>query len=368
MFKWCRRQSLTGPDPDTMPDPASRAYPRRYVIDYVEETPYTAHAGDRAPAWRIWLALLVVYVVWGSTYLAIAVVVDTMPPLLSASVRHLIAGVLLFAVLAARHGPGVIRLSRAELIGSAFVGLALLLGGNGLVMLAERDVPSGLTALIIAIVPLWVVLLRLAFGERVGRGTLLGVAVGFAGVAVLVVPDGLSGSGSLVGTLFLVLAGISWAFGSYYSRRLRLPANPFVSTAAQLLLGGLGLAVAGVATGEASLVEPARFSPESVLALGYLVVFGSLLGYTAYTWLLQATSVSKVATYAYVNPVVAIFLGWLVLNEQITATIVVGGAMIVLSVGLVVRTESRPVASVAVMPADVSPAEGRQGLAEPADR
>jgi drug/metabolite transporter (DMT)-like permease len=304
--------------------------------------------GDRAPAWQIWLALFVVYVVWGSTYLAIAVVVQTMPPLLSASIRHLIAGVLLFAVLAVRHGPGVLRLNRAEMIGSAFVGLALLLGGNGLVMLAERDVPSGLTALIIAIVPLWVVLLRLGFGERVGRGTLFGVAVGFAGVAVLVLPDGLSGSTSLIGTVFLVLAGISWAFGSYYSRRLRLPSNPFVSTGAQLLLGGLGLAVAGLLAGEMGLVQPARFSTESVVALGYLVVFGSLLGYTAYTWLLQATSVSKVATYAYVNPVVAIFLGWLVLNEQITPAIVIGGAMIVVSVGLVVRTESRPAASVAV--------------------
>jgi drug/metabolite transporter (DMT)-like permease len=296
---------------------------------------------ERAPAWLIWSALIVVYVVWGSTYLAIRLVVETMPPLLSGSGRFLVAGALMSAFLILRHGPSVLRLSRQEWLGSAFVGLALLLGGNGLVMLGERDVPSGLAALIIAVVPLWVVVLRLLFAEQVRRGTVLGVLVGFAGVGVLVVPRGAGGEVALEGMLMLVAAGASWALGSFYSRRLTLPPNPFVSTAAQLVLGGLGLAVAGVLTGELGLLRPERFSTESVVSLLYLVFFGSVLAYTAYTWLLQVTSVSKVSTYAYVNPVVALLLGWAILAEEIGVSMIVGGAMIVVAVGLVVRTESR---------------------------
>jgi drug/metabolite transporter (DMT)-like permease len=296
---------------------------------------------ERAPAWLIWSALIVVYVVWGSTYLAIRLVVETMPPLLSGSGRFLVAGALMCAFLVLRHGPSVLRLSRQEWLGSAFVGLALLLGGNGLVMLGERDVPSGLAALIIAVVPLWVVVLRLLFAEQVRRGTVLGVLVGFAGVGVLVVPRGAGGEVALEGMLMLVAAGASWALGSYYSRRLTLPPNPFVSTAAQLVLGGLGLAVAGVLTGELGLLRPERFSTESVVSLLYLVFFGSIVAYTAYTWLLQVTSVSKVSTYAYVNPVVALLLGWAILAEEIGFSMIVGGAMIVVAVGLVVRTESR---------------------------
>ncbi|MDQ3937696.1 MAG: EamA family transporter [Chloroflexota bacterium] len=302
----------------------------------------SVQTGDRAPGWLIWLALLIVYVVWGSTYLAIKLVVETMPPLLSASARFLVAGLVVYGVLVARRGPGVIRLTRAELLGAGFVGLALLLGGNGLVMLGERHVPSGLAALIIAVVPLWVMVLRLAFSESVRRGTLLGVLVGFAGVGVLVLPRGMSGDVALGGMLMLVLAGASWAIGSYYSRRLSLPGDPLVSTSAQLILGGLGLAAAGLVSGELGLVRFERFSAESVISLVYLVLFGSILAYTAYTWLLQATTVSKVSTYAYVNPVVAILLGWLVLREQITLSIIVGGAMIVVAVGVVIRTESRP--------------------------
>jgi drug/metabolite transporter (DMT)-like permease len=300
------------------------------------------HTAESAPAWMIWGALVVVYVVWGSTYLAIRVVVDTMPPLLSGSWRFLVAGIILYALLVMRSGPRVLRLSRAELIGATAVGWALLVGGNGLVMAGERDVPSGLAALIIAIVPLWVVLLRLVFREQIRWGTLFGVLIGFAGVAVLVVPRGIDGSIALGGMLMLIVAGASWAVGSYYSRRLALPSDPLVSTAAQMLAGGVGLAAAGVLTGELELLQPAAFSSESVVSLLYLVVFGSLVGYTAYTWLLQNTTISKVSTYAYVNPVVALFLGWAILREEITASIIVGGLMIVVAVGLVIRTETRP--------------------------
>jgi drug/metabolite transporter (DMT)-like permease len=223
-----------------------------------------------------------------------------------------------------------------------------------MVMLGQREVPSGLAALIIAVVPLWVVVLRLLFGERVHRGTLLGVVVGFAGVAVLVVPRGISGTVALGGMLLLIAAAASWAAGSYLSRRLRLPADPFVSTAAQLICGGLGLGVFGVLVGEVGLLEGAQFSSRSIIGVLYLISFGSILAYTAYTWLLQHAPVSKVATYAYVNPVVALALGALVLSEEISLTILLGGAMIVVAVGMVIRTEARP--RVAVGALDAPPA------------
>ena len=310
-----------------------------------------------APGWLIWTALLIVYVVWGSTYLAIAIVVDSMPPLLSASGRFLLAGALVAGFLALRLGPRVLALSRDQVLGSGFVGLALLLGGNGLVVLGERDVPSGLAALIIAVVPLWVILLRLLFREQVARGTLVGVLIGFAGVAVLVVPGGISGAVDLAGMLMLVVAGASWAVGSYYSKRLALPRNPFVSTAGDHLGGGLGLVVVGLLAGELGMLGSGQaFATESVIALAYLVVFGSILAFSAYTWLLQHAPVSKVATYAYVNPVVALILGVAFRDEAVGLAIVSGGAMIVVAVGLVIRTESRPRVSVGAL--DAPPMQG----------
>jgi drug/metabolite transporter (DMT)-like permease len=299
-----------------------------------------ARADRGAQEWQIWLALGTVYLVWGSTYLAIRVVVETMPPLLSAGSRHLVAGLIIFCLVALRGGLGALRLRRSEWLGAGLVGLALLLGGNGLVMLGERDVPSGLAALIVGVVPLFVVVLRRLFGERIGRGTILGVVVGFAGVAVLVVPRGVSGSVEFGGTLLLILAAASWSAGSYFSRRLDLPDDPLASTGAQMLAGGAGLLLVGALVGEPGLVQPDHFSTASLLSLAYLVVLGSVVGYTAYTWALAHAPVSRVATYAYVNPVVAIFLGWLVLDEQVDLTVLLGAVLIIVSVGLVIRTES----------------------------
>ncbi len=310
---------------------------------------------DAAAEWQVWAALLVVYVVWGSTYLAIRLVVETMPPLLAASGRFITAGLVIATILVLRRGPSILRVSRSELAGASFVGFALLLGGNGLVSLGERDVPSGLAALIIAIVPLYVVLLRLTASEQVRRGTLVGVVVGIAGVAVLVVPRGLTGSVELAGMVMLLLSAASWAIGSYFSRRVALPSNPFVSTAAQLVVGGLALGVSGLIAGEIELLRPERFSTTAVLSLAYLIVFGSIVAYTAYTWLLQNAAVSKVSTYAYVNPVVAIVLGWAIVGEEVNLTMVVGGAMIVLAVGVVIRTETRPHEAVAA--AEAPPAQ-----------
>lgn len=365
MFKWCRFELEVRSDNEKN-DLARRrrqsenlrkrlrsthSVPRSYRLGATVTPVERPAASDSAPPWLIWAALIVVYVVWGSTYLAIALVVQTMPPLLAASFRFIVAGLLIAGFLVIRRGPSVLRLSRAEVGGTAFVGLALLLGGNGMVMLGQREVPSGLAALIIAVVPLWVVVIRTLFAERVARGTLVGVLVGFAGVAVLVVPRGINGTVALGGMLLLIVAAASWAFGSFYSNRLRLPRDPFTSTAAQLLTGGLGLGVVGVLTGELAELDHAQFSTASVAGLLYLISFGSILAYTAYTWLLQHAPVSKVSTYAYVNPVVALLLGWLVLGEDVGLSIALGGSMILVAVGLVIRTEARARRSVGALEA-----------------
>jgi drug/metabolite transporter (DMT)-like permease len=287
-------------------------------------------------------ALLTVYVVWGSTYLAIRVMVETMPPLLAAGVRFGVAGAIFLAVLRLRGGPGKLRATRSELLGAALIGNLLCFGGNGLVTVAERDVPSGLAALIIGSVPLWVVVMRSIHGDRVPRATLAGVLVGFVGLAILVLPGDRPGDAPLGWVLLIVAASVSWAAGSFYSRRTPLPREALVSTGWQMLFGGLGMVFVGTLVGEWPDVDLGAFSTDSVLAFGYLIVFGSLLAFTAYTWLLRNAPISTVATYAYVNPVIAIFLGWAILDEEITATVVAGAAAIVLSVAAVVRRESEP--------------------------
>jgi drug/metabolite transporter (DMT)-like permease len=283
----------------------------------------------------IWSALGAVYLIWGSTYLAIAIAVETLPPLLSAGVRFLIAGLVLLGFIAARRG---LRVGREQLIGAAVVGLLLLVGGNGFVVLAERTVPSGLTALIIASVPLWIVVFRRIAGDRIHGSTFIGVAVGFAGVAFLVVPRGASGADPS-GLLLLLVATVSWALGTFLAPRLRMPRDALLSTGIQQLAGGIVLVVLGAAMGELGHLEPATWSANSLLALGYLVVFGSLVAFTAYSWLLQHAPVSLVSTYAYVNPVVAVFLGALILAEPVTPSILIGAAIIVAAVAFIVTRE-----------------------------
>jgi len=229
---------------------------------------------------------------------------------------------------------------RRRLASVALVGALLLLGGNGLVVLAEQTVPSALTALIIASTPIWVVVLRTITGDRVARGTLLGVAVGFVGVGALVVPAGLSGNVEALGLGMLIIASICWATGSFVSSRLPLPADPFVSTSYQMLAGGALMLVAGTLRGEPFAPATWVETPDALLALGYLVVFGSLAAFSAYTWLLQHAPISRVATYAYVNPVVAVVLGAVILSESITPAMLVGGAVIVTGVALIIRHEA----------------------------
>lgn len=296
---------------------------------------------QQAPEWKVWLALVIVYVVWGSTYLAIRVMVTGaggLPPLLAGGVRHIAAALIIFGLLLLWRGRSAMRPTRSEVFGGAIVGLLLLLGGNGLVVLGEQQVPSGFTALIVAIVPLCVVVLRWLFRERVAAGTIIGVVAGFAGVAILVIPEGASGRIDTLSMLMIIGASISWSLGTFLSKRLDMPREPLVSTGVQMVSGGGALLGVGTLLGEA--VHPEQFGSDQLLSLGYLIVFGSVVAYTAYTWALIHTSVSRVSTYAYVNPVVAVILGYILLDEQIDATMVIGAAVIIVSVWLVIRTEA----------------------------
>jgi drug/metabolite transporter (DMT)-like permease len=288
----------------------------------------------------VWLCLGIVYVVWGSTYLAIRVAVETMPPLLMGAARFAVAGLLLYAIARLRGAPSVRTLTRAQLGASWLVGSLLVAGGNGVVNVAEQYIPSSLAALVISSVPLWVVLMRRVTGESVPLLTLGSVAVGFCGVALLLLPGGATDSGKPIGFVLVVLAAFSWALGSFTSRKLPLPRNALLSTSVQMTAGAVTMLVAGLALGEANDVHPDRFSTDSLLAFAYLIFIGSLVAYTAYVWLLQNAPISKVATYAYVNPVIAIFLGWSILSEHVTATTLAGAAVIVCSVAATVRRES----------------------------
>ena len=282
----------------------------------------------------------VVYVVWGSTYLAIRIVVEEAPPLTSMGIRYVVAGALLAAILATRGGVRRLALSRKEALGAAFLGLMLPLMGNGMVSVGEdMGAPSGVTALLIAVTPLMIVLFRSAEGDRPSRRTLVGVFLGFTGLAYLILAGHSGGSHDLRlgAALVIMLAATCWAIGSYVQPRLWLPADVFVIAVYEMLFGGLMLLTVGRVAGESFTAD---YSPRIWLALAYLIVFGSWLAFTAYAWLLQNAPISKVSTYAYVNPVVAIVLGFLILDEVVTPVTVVGAAIIVVAVALVVRIEN----------------------------
>ena len=288
----------------------------------------------------LWIALVTVYLVWGSTYLAIRVVVETVPPLLAMGVRFLTAGVLLGAFLVVRRGPAVLRVPPRALGGAAVVGLLLLLGGNGGVAVAEQTVPSGVTALLVAATPLWLVCLRTLASDRPSRRSLLGTVVGFLGIAVLVRPGAALGQGVASWGPFTVIGAAGcWALGSFLASRLPMPDDAFVATTWKMLTGGVGLVVVGLLAGEADGFTVRQVSDAAWAWLVYLVLIGSLVGFSAYVWLLHHAPISLTATYAYVNPVVAVALGALVLAEPITAGVLVGGAIVVLGVALVVSAE-----------------------------
>ncbi|MFG3698945.1 EamA family transporter [Micromonospora sp. NPDC047620] len=300
-------------------------------------------AAAAAPA-LVWTALLLVYVVWGSTYLGIRIAVESMPPLGSAAARFAAAGLVLAIVLRLRRGPGALRVDRRQLGSAALVGVLLLAGGNGLVALAESGppgvaVPSGIAALLVATVPLLVVLLRTVTGDRPRFWTLAGVTLGFVGLVLLVLPTGGADAVPLAGALTIVAGAASWSIGSFLSGRIRMPADPFVATVYEMFAGAAALAVLAVGRGELRGFDPGQVTGRSWLALAYLMLAGSLVAFTAYVWLLHHAPISLVATYAYVNPAVAVALGALFVAEPVTAQVLLGGAVIVAGVALVVSTE-----------------------------
>src|SRR6266550_2730387 len=276
----------------------------------------------------MWTALVTVYVIWGSTYLGIAVAGETIPPLFAASTRFITAGALMAGVVRLRGGS--LRVSRRALVSCVLIG-ALLPGANAVLFVAERNVPTGLASLIIASVPLWIVVLRLVGRERLPWPALAGVGIGFAGVAVLAHP---SGGATAWGIALCVISALMWSTGTVLSARLTMPVDPFAATAYEMLAGGLLML-------PISLFTVHHFSPSSSSILGwiYLVTFGSIVGYTAYVWLLASAPLGLVSTYAYVNPIVAIMLGVLFRGESVTWRLLIGAAIVVVAVAAVVRRE-----------------------------
>ena len=287
---------------------------------------------------KVWLALATIYLVWGSTFMAVTVAVRDLPPFLSMGIRHLVAGGLLLAWALPRGDRAGDRIAWRQLGAAAIFGGALFLAGHGGLAWAQQTVPSGVTALLMGSIPLWVALLdRVVFGKRLHRLAGVGLVTGFVGLALLVDPFG-EGRIDRVGAAVAVFAGFAWAAGSLYSRGAPLPRRPIVAAGLAALCGGVLLTATATVTGE---LGEARFTPEALAAVAYLIVFGTLLGFSAYVWLLRAAPTSLVATYAYVNPIVAVFLGWALLGEEITLQVLAAGAAIVVSVALIVATSNR---------------------------
>lgn len=309
--------------------------------------------GTPPTAFRLVVTFAVVYVIWGSTYLAIRIGIESFPPLLLAGIRHLTTGVLTYPLLRWKTGE---RPAATQWKTSAITGLLLMLFGNGGVCLAEKTVPSGVAALLVATVSLWMVLLDwLRPGGRRPAGRVIsGVVLGFAGLVLLVGPSRLGGSERVdpTGALILVIASFAWACGSLYSKHGALPHSATLGVAMQSLCGGIGLCLAALATGEFSQLHVALVSTRSWFAILYLIGFGSVLGFSAYLYILKNSTAARVATYAFVNPVVALFLGWLILSEPMTLRSFLAAAVILTAVLLVITAPRR-----AALGSDPAPGE-----------
>jgi drug/metabolite transporter (DMT)-like permease len=284
---------------------------------------------------KVWIALATVYVIWGSTYLGIELAGETIPPLFAVAVRFILAGLLLAAFTRWRRGAQAFRVNRGQLATTVLVG-ALLPGANAVLFVAEQHVGTGIASLIIGSVPLWLVVLRITNGDRPPTAALVSVLVGFGGLALLVRP---TGDSPLRWLLLVVGSAVMWAVGTYLASRLPMPRDSFAATAYEMLAGGLILLPIGLLTTHPHFSE---FSGRSIFGFVYLVTFGSVIGYTAYVWLLDNAPLGTVATYAYVNPVVAIALGAIVLHESLSWTVVLGAALVLACVAVVVRRESVP--------------------------
>ncbi len=300
------------------------------------------HVPAKPPRWQIATAFAAIYLIWGSTYLAIRFAVETFPPFLMAGMRFLVAGAILYPWSRLR---GASQPVRSHWLAAAVVGGLLLLGGNGGGVWAAQRVPSGLTALLIGTVPLWMALLDglRPGGVKPNNGVMVGLLLGLFGIVLLVGPGRLAGARQvdLVGAAVLILASLSWATGSLYSRRAQLPASPLLATAMEMLAGGALLLIASLLVGEWTRFDSSALSLRSWLALGYLIIFGALVGFTAYIWLLRVSTPAHVSTYAYVNPVVAIFLGWAFAGEPLTARTLLAAAVIVAAVVIITTYRAR---------------------------
>ena len=285
-------------------------------------------------------AFAVIYLVWGSTYLAIRVAIESMPPFLMAGTRFLIAGALMYGWSRLRGAP---RPGRPAWRAALLLGALFLLGGNGGVVWAEQFVASGLAAVLVALMPIWTAIVEWARpgGRRPGLMTTAGLLTGFAGVALLLAPGSAGTAIDPVGAIVLIGASLSWAIASVISKGMPLPASGAQSSGMQMLAGGALLVLAGLATGEAGAVRPEAITPRSLAALLYLITFGSLLGFGAFTWLLRVTTPARVATYAYVNPVVAVVLGWALLGEPFGPRELAAAAVIVGGVALITTAKLR---------------------------
>ncbi len=302
------------------------------------------HAGHPSRA-KIVLAFAAIYVLWGSTYLAIKFAIETIPPFWMAGVRFLVAGSILFAFMRVRGAP---RPTRENWLAAAKVGGLLLLAGNGALVWSEQRVPSGLAAILLATIPIWMVLLDSLRkdGTRLVGGVAGGLGIAVTGLVILVGPAKLWGSTrvDILGASVLVLGALSWAVGSLYSRGANLPASPFLASAMEMLAGGAMLIVLGFLAGESGQLHWRAITLRSAGGLVYLVGFGSLLGFTAYIWLLQVVSTARISTYAYVNPIVAVFIGWLFAGERVSSRELLATVTIVGAVALILSHPARPMA------------------------
>lgn len=325
--------------------------------------PTQASAARPASALMIWAGLITLYLVWGSTYLGIRLAIDSMPPYLMIAVRFFVAGGLLFGWSLVKGDVRAAPPTKREWLDSLIVGTLLLCGGMGLVAWAELTLPTGIVALLVALMPAWVVVLgRVFFGERLVPLVVVGIVIGLVGVAVLVGPS-TSGSLDPSGLAAVLVSPILWGSGSLYAaHRARLPKAPLLASGMQMLCAGVVALLIALVIGEWQQFDPSRVTVESLAALAYLVVVGSIVGFGAYVWLLRAAPLSKVTTYAYVNPVVAFILGAIVLGEPITAQTGIAAAIIVVAVALIVTARGRA-SRVEEREAATVEAEGAGGVA-----
>ena len=316
--------------------------------------PGNATQADKKHLVAVILAFAAVYIIWGTTYLVIRLAIETIPPFLMAGTRFFFAGALIFIILRARGAPMPERLHWRSAV---IIGALLIVGGSGMLTWSEQQVPSSTAALVVATMPLWMALFDwLIFkGSRPGRRVTLGLFLGLIGIILLIGPGQIMGTAgfSLVFLLILLLSPIFWSLGSLYSRGADLPDNTFMSIAMEMLAGGALLLLAGLLTGEVSSLDVTAISKSSLAAMAYLTLFGSIIAFSAYIWLLKYVPATKVATYTYVNPVIAVFLGWLILDETITPITIAAVVVIILAVVLI--TTGGPGEATAIQPSDPQP-------------